>query len=137
MGKIQIWKIILFRLPNEGLERLKSFVVVFLCTYQHGFSFCFFCELRYNTKWKSWTQFIWHLTKRQKFWIFILHCLMKRDGVDKMFPFAKQDIEWGSKYEPKIINRGALGNSHVYQAPQSNCFIAAPANRACKALFSV
>ena len=27
---------------------------------------------------------------------------MKREGVDKMFPFAKQDIsEWGSKYEPK------------------------------------
>ena len=28
---------------------------------------------------------------------------MKRDGVDKMLPFAKQDSEWGSKYEPKII----------------------------------
>ena len=23
------------------------------------------------------------------------------DGVDKMFPFAKQDSEWSSKYEPK------------------------------------
>ena len=41
------------------------------------------------------------MKKRQKVWIFILHCLMKRDGVDKMFPFAKQDSEWGSKYEPK------------------------------------
>ena len=42
------------------------------------------------------------MTKREKFWIFILHFLMQRDGVDKMFPFAKQDInEWGSKYEQK------------------------------------
>ena len=32
------------------------------------------------------------MTKRLKFWIFILHCLVKRDGVDRMFPFAKQDI---------------------------------------------
>ena len=42
------------------------------------------------------------MTKRQNFWIFILHCLMKSDGVDRMFPFAKPDIsEWGSRYEPK------------------------------------
>ena len=42
------------------------------------------------------------MTKRQKLWIFILHSLMKRDGVDRMFPFAKRDIsEWGSRYEPK------------------------------------
>ena len=42
------------------------------------------------------------MTKRQKFCRFILHCLMKRDGVDRMFQFAKRDIsEWGSKYEPK------------------------------------
>ena len=42
------------------------------------------------------------MTKRQKFWIFILHCLKKRDGIDSMFPFAKRDIsEWDSKYEPK------------------------------------
>ena len=42
------------------------------------------------------------MTKRQKFWIFILQFLMKRDGVDRMIPFAKQDInEWGSRYEPK------------------------------------
>ena len=41
------------------------------------------------------------MTKRQKFWIFILHCLMKRDGVDRMFPFTKRDTsEWGSRYEP-------------------------------------
>ena len=27
---------------------------------------------------------------------------MKRDGVDRMFPFARRDIsEWGSRYEPK------------------------------------
>ena len=29
-------------------------------------------------------------------------CPMKCDGVDRMFPFAKQDIsEWCSRYEPK------------------------------------
>ena len=33
------------------------------------------------------------MTKRQKFRVFILHSLMKCDGVDKMFPFAKQDSE--------------------------------------------
>ena len=27
---------------------------------------------------------------------------MKRDGVNRMFPFAKRDIsEWGSRYQPK------------------------------------
>ena len=27
---------------------------------------------------------------------------MKRDSVDRMFPFAKRDIsEWDSRYEPK------------------------------------
>ena len=32
----------------------------------------------------------------------ILHCLLKRDGVDRIFPFSKRDIsEGGSKYEPK------------------------------------
>ena len=42
------------------------------------------------------------MTKIQKILIFILHCLMKRDGVDRMIPFAKRDIsEWDSKYEPK------------------------------------
>ena len=50
-----------------------------------------------------------YMTKRQRFWIFILHCLMKRDGVDKMFPFAKWDIsEWGSRYEPKNNKPGVL-----------------------------
>ena len=35
--------------------------------------------------------------KKRKILNFILHFLMQRDGVDKMFPFAKQDInEWGS-----------------------------------------
>ena len=38
------------------------------------------------------------MAKRQKSWIFILHCLMKHDGVDRMFPFAKRGIsEWGSR----------------------------------------
>ena len=42
------------------------------------------------------------MVKRQKIWIFILHCLMKCDGVDRMFSFAKRDItERGLKYEPK------------------------------------
>ena len=42
------------------------------------------------------------MTKRLKLWIFILHSLMKRDGVDRMFPFAKRDInKWGLRYEPK------------------------------------
>ena len=42
------------------------------------------------------------MTKRKKLCIFILHSLMKRDGVNRMFPFAKRDIsEWGSRYEPK------------------------------------
>ena len=29
----------LFHLPNEGLVDLESFVLVFLCTYKHGFLF--------------------------------------------------------------------------------------------------
>ena len=63
------------------------------------------CELRYNIKWKSWIQFIWHLTwqclQKLQFWIFILHYLMKRDVVNRIFPFAKRDINRGSRYEPK------------------------------------
>ena len=41
--------------------------------------------------------------KKKKFFFeySILHCLTKLDGVDKMFPFAKQGSEWGLKYEPK------------------------------------
>ena len=51
----------------------------------------------------TWQAVLTKITKRQKLRIFILHCIMKRDGVDGMFPFAKKDIsEWGSKYEPKI-----------------------------------
>ena len=42
------------------------------------------------------------MTKRQRLGIFILHSLMKRDGVDRMFPFSKRGIsEWGSKYQPE------------------------------------
>ena len=40
------------------------------------------------------------LTK-MKIWIFILYCLMKCDGVNWMVPFAKRDINRGSRYEPK------------------------------------
>ena len=32
------------------------------------------------------------MTKRLKLWIFKLHCIMKRDGADRMFPFTKRDI---------------------------------------------
>ena len=40
---------------------------------------------------------------------FALFCLMKLDGVNRMFPFAKQDIsEWGSRYEPKNNPPGVL-----------------------------
>ena len=39
---------------------------------------------------------------RQKFRILMLHCLIKSDGDDAMFLFAKRDIsEWGSRHEPK------------------------------------
>ena len=42
------------------------------------------------------------MTKRQKVWMFILHCLIKHDVADRLFPFVKQDISgWGSRYEPK------------------------------------
>ena len=41
--------------------------------------------------------------------MFILHCSMTCDGIDEMFSFAKRDIsEWGSKYEPKMINWDVL-----------------------------
>ena len=63
------------------------------------------CEFRYKIKWKSWIQFMWHLTwqylQKRQFWILILHCLMKRDSVNRMFPFAKWDINRCSRYEPK------------------------------------
>ena len=34
-------------------------------------------------------------------WILILHCLTKRNGVNRTFPLAKQDINRGSRYEPE------------------------------------
>ena len=49
-----------------------------------------------------------YMTKLQKFWTFILLSLMKHDSVDRMFPFAKQDSEWGSRYEPKNNKPGVL-----------------------------
>ena len=30
-----------------------------------------------------------------------MYCLMKRDGVNRMFPFAKRDINRGLRYGPK------------------------------------
>ena len=43
------------------------------------------------------------MTKRKKYEYSF--CLMKRDGVDKMFPFVKRGIsKWDLGYEPKIIN---------------------------------
>ena len=150
-----------FHLPNEGLEGLESFALVFLCTYKRGFLFLhiwsiaschlwsmilLWCGINkkgsnhensvlcgslshflmldrfegliikgsalfsvFNQK-KMWVNIqhqvevlnpiymspnmtaLTKMTKRLKFWIFILHCLVKRDGVDRMFPFAKQDI---------------------------------------------
>ena len=103
MGKTQVWKIILFHLPSEGSERLKSFVVVFLCTYKNGFSFVFlWVEIQHQMEVLNPVYMAPNKDdKKTKVWIFILHCLMKRDGVDKMFPFEKQDSEWGSTYEQK------------------------------------
>ena len=37
---------------------------------------------------------------------FILHCVMKRDGVNRMFPFAKWGIIGVQDMGQKIINRG-------------------------------
>ena len=164
-------KDIYFHLPNEGLEGLESFALVFSCTHKQGFLFLHIWSLASGKLWsvtllwygtneigpnyenslpccslshflvvdrfggliiygsalfsvfnqkKMWVK-IKHqmevlnpiymtpniavftkMTKRQKFWIFIFHCLMKRDGIDRMFSFAKRDIsEWGSRYEPK------------------------------------
>ena len=33
-------------LPDEGLEGLKSFLLVLLCTYKHDFSFLHICSLQ-------------------------------------------------------------------------------------------
>ena len=72
--------------------------------------------------------------------MFSLHCLLKLGGVDSMFLFAKRDIiEWGSRSQ-KVTSRVVLirfggqeyflkyvHNPHIYQALESNCFIAARA----------
>ena len=56
----------------------------------------------------TWDDSTYKNGKKTNIWIFILHCLMKRDGFDRMFPFKKRDIsEWDSGYEPKIINWGS------------------------------
>ena len=52
---------------------------------------------------------------------------MKCDGVNWMVPFAKRDINRGSRYEPKnnqlkVVLIRFAGNHHVYQAPESRCF---------------
>ena len=67
---------------------------------------------------------------------------MKRDRIDRKFPFAKRKIsEWGSGYEEKNKHMGGfirfLGDFHVYQAPKSNCFVASRAIGAQNALFNV
>ena len=67
---------------------------------------------------------------------------MKRDSVDRKFPFVKRKIsEWGSGYEGKNKHKGGfitfLGDFHVYQAPKSNCFVASCAIGAHNALFNV
>lgn len=39
---------------------------------------------------------------------FIFHCIMKRDGIDRMFPFAKRDnSEWGLRHDAEI-NKPAI-----------------------------
>ena len=85
------------------------------------------------------------MTKRQKFSIFLLHCLLKRDGVDRMFPFGfhlenKTLVNGVRDMSRKKLTGGVIrfvGNSHVYQAPKSNCFIAARAIGAHRGLFNV
>ena len=67
---------------------------------------------------------------------------MKREGVNRMFPFAIQDIsEWDSRYEQKKNNRMVLirfvGNLRVYQATESSCFIAARVIGAHETLFNL
>ena len=60
-----------------------------------------------------------------------LHCLTKRDGHDMIFPFAKETLNGHSRYESKRIN------PHIYQPPESNCFIAVRAIGAHEALLNV
>ena len=66
---------------------------------------------------------------------------MKRNGVNRMFPFAKRDINRGSRYEPKnnwlrVVLIRFVANPHVYQAPESSCFIAVRAIGGHEALFN-
>ena len=36
------------------------------------------------------------------FFFFFLHCILKRDGVERMFPFTKRDNnKRGSRYDPR------------------------------------
>ena len=48
---------------------------------------------------------------------FAFFYLMKHDGVNRMFPFAKRDSEWVQGMSQKIINCGVLirflSNPHV------------------------
>ena len=85
-----------------------------------------------------------NMTALAKMTILNIHFTLtsKLDGLDRMFPFGERDIsEWVSRYEPKHNYAGVLirfvGNPHVYQAPESNYFIAACAIRAHEALFNV
>lgn len=40
--------------------------------------------------------------------IFIFHCIMKQDGIERMFPFAKRDnSEWGLRHDSET-NKPAI-----------------------------
>ena len=49
------------------------------------------------------------MTKREKFWIFILYFLMQRDGVDKMFHLQNKTLVNGvQNMSKKIVNHLVL-----------------------------
>ena len=64
------------------------------------------------------------IIKRQKFFEYSFwYCLVKPDGVDRIFPFAKRDIiVYGVRDMSQKKLTGCLirfaRNSHVYQAPK-------------------
>ena len=67
---------------------------------------------------------------------------MKCDSVDRMLPFANETlVNRVQNMGQNVINRGVLirfvGNLHVYQAPESNCFITAHTIWVHEALFNV
>ena len=56
------------------------------------------CELRYkmdcleSNLYGTYNDSGYKNDKKKKKKIFVLHCLMKRDGINRMFPFAKRGI---------------------------------------------